>query len=277
MSSVYARVQQGRLDDELRRSSGPARRRPSGARWRSCPTRRARLAFAARALRRARGRTATRSGGSASPRSASTRSSSQGTGTADLRKGPGHYPEHAAAGRARDGRDRRPPHDLRRAVPRHRQARARRPDRARRCRTAASPTASSGRASCRPTATWVSDRVAYDRLVLTACHPLYSAAQRIVVFARLRAGRSATFGSLTPWTRLRSRCRCALMRMTMADPFERASGRFGRGRSPRRTRQRRRVQGRPTCTWSTPRAVAAAIVARLLAGPRLAAAVAVHS
>jgi sortase A len=27
-------------------------------------------------------------------------------------------------------------------------------------------------------------RVAYDRLVLTACHPLYSAAQRIVVFAR---------------------------------------------------------------------------------------------
>jgi sortase A len=28
-------------------------------------------------------------------------------------------------------------------------------------------------------------RVGYDRLVLSACHPLYSAAQRIVVFARL--------------------------------------------------------------------------------------------
>lgn len=28
-------------------------------------------------------------------------------------------------------------------------------------------------------------RVGYERLVLTACHPLYSAAQRIVVFARL--------------------------------------------------------------------------------------------
>jgi sortase A len=26
--------------------------------------------------------------------------------------------------------------------------------------------------------------VGHDRLVLTACHPLYSAAQRIVVFAR---------------------------------------------------------------------------------------------
>ena len=31
----------------------------------------------------------------------------------------------------------------------------------------------------------VTRRVSYDRLVLTACHPLYSAAQRIVVFARL--------------------------------------------------------------------------------------------
>ena len=30
------------------------------------------------------------------------------------------------------------------------------------------------------------NRVGYDRLVLTACHPLYSAAQRWVVFARLR-------------------------------------------------------------------------------------------
>lgn len=36
-----------------------------------------------------------------------------------------------------------------------------------------------------PTAVWVTRRVRHDRLVLTACHPLYSAAQRIVVFARL--------------------------------------------------------------------------------------------
>ena len=34
-------------------------------------------------------------------------------------------------------------------------------------------------------ALWVTKRVDHDRLVLTACHPLYSAAQRIVVFARL--------------------------------------------------------------------------------------------
>ena len=36
-----------------------------------------------------------------------------------------------------------------------------------------------------PRALWVVKPVGYDRLVLTACHPLYSAAQRIVVFARL--------------------------------------------------------------------------------------------
>ena len=37
-----------------------------------------------------------------------------------------------------------------------------------------------------PTALWVTRNVGYDRLVLSACNPLYSAAQRIVVFARLQ-------------------------------------------------------------------------------------------
>ena len=40
-----------------------------------------------------------------------------------------------------------------------------------------------------PTALWVLRRVGYDRLVLTACHPLYSAARRIVVFARFERRR----------------------------------------------------------------------------------------
>jgi sortase A len=34
-------------------------------------------------------------------------------------------------------------------------------------------------------ALWVTRKVNHDRLVLTACHPLHSAAQRIVAFARL--------------------------------------------------------------------------------------------
>lgn len=40
-----------------------------------------------------------------------------------------------------------------------------------------------------PDALWVTRDVGYERLVLTACHPLYSAAQRIVVFARLSSAR----------------------------------------------------------------------------------------
>lgn len=38
-----------------------------------------------------------------------------------------------------------------------------------------------------PTALWVTRDVGYDQVVLSACNPLYSAAQRIVVFARLQA------------------------------------------------------------------------------------------
>lgn len=36
-----------------------------------------------------------------------------------------------------------------------------------------------------PTAWWITRNVGYDRLVLSACNPLFSAAQRIVVFAAL--------------------------------------------------------------------------------------------
>ena len=37
-----------------------------------------------------------------------------------------------------------------------------------------------------PTALWITKNVGYERLVLSACNPLYSAAQRIVIFARLQ-------------------------------------------------------------------------------------------
>jgi sortase A len=40
-----------------------------------------------------------------------------------------------------------------------------------------------------PTALWVTDNVGYERLVLSACNPLYSAAQRIIIFARLASER----------------------------------------------------------------------------------------
>jgi len=49
-----------------------------------------------------------------------------------------------------------------------------------------------------PTATYVTRRVGYNRLVLTACHPKYSAAQRIVIFARFRRAEQLA------WTRVRT-------------------------------------------------------------------------
>ena len=42
----------------------------------------------------------------------------------------------------------------------------------------------------KPTALEVIRRVSYDRLVLSACHPLYSAAKRYIVFARLVAAQA---------------------------------------------------------------------------------------
>lgn len=46
-----------------------------------------------------------------------------------------------------------------------------------------------------PTALWVKKRVGYNRLILSACHPLYSAARRIIVFARqVRRERPEVFG-----------------------------------------------------------------------------------
>ncbi|MBW3607247.1 MAG: class E sortase [Actinobacteria bacterium] len=42
----------------------------------------------------------------------------------------------------------------------------------------------------KPTALEVIRRVSYDRLVLSACHPLYSAEKRIIVFARLVAAQA---------------------------------------------------------------------------------------
>jgi sortase A len=108
----------------------------------------------------------------------------EGTATGDLRSGPGHYPgtpipgEHGTVGiaghRTTYGAWFRRINELKPG-------------------DAIDITMGYGRFTYRvqrtrivpPTAVWVTDRVSYDRLVLSACHPLYSAAKRIVVFARL--------------------------------------------------------------------------------------------
>jgi len=108
----------------------------------------------------------------------------QGTGTADLRTGPGHYAATPLPGRR--GTVAIAGHRTTYGAPFHdlddldkgdrielRMPYGRFEYRIERTRIVA------------PTATWVTDRVDHDRLILSACHPLYSAAQRIVVFAAL--------------------------------------------------------------------------------------------
>ena len=113
----------------------------------------------------------------------------QGTGTGDLQEGPGHYPatrlpgEHgtvAIAGhRTTFGAWFRHIDQLRPADPivlnlpygrfTYRVQRTR---------------------IVSPSAFWITKNVGYDRLVLSACHPLFSATKRIVVFARLVSERA---------------------------------------------------------------------------------------
>ena len=106
------------------------------------------------------------------------------TGTSDLRKGPGHYPatplpgQHGTVGIAGHRTTYGAPfHDIDKLKPGDRielsMPYGRFTYRVERTRIVP------------PTATWVTDSVGYDRLILSACHPLYSAAQRIVVFAKL--------------------------------------------------------------------------------------------
>jgi len=108
----------------------------------------------------------------------------QGTDTAQLRKGPGHYPKTPLPGEP--GTVAVAGHRTTYLAPFRTLDRLRRGDRIvmampygrfvyRVRRTRVVP----------PAALWVTRRVGYDQLVLTACHPLYSAARRIVVFARL--------------------------------------------------------------------------------------------
>jgi sortase A len=112
----------------------------------------------------------------------------EGTDTATLRKGPGHYPDSPLPGesgtvaiaghRTTYGAPFRTIDQLHRGDP-------------------ITVTTAYGTFIYRvertrivaPDALWVKRAVGYQRLILTACHPLYSAAQRIVVFARLSSSR----------------------------------------------------------------------------------------
>lgn len=192
-SAIYAKLEQRRLGDQLEAlqagALSPVDRRAL-ATLRS-PERR--FAFAARALdRRARdgrpvGRIRARRIGLSTVVVA-------GTDPDDLRRGPGHYPDTPLPG-AR-GTVGIAGHRTTYGAPFRRVDRLRKGDRVEVDMPYGRFTYAVERTRIvPPTATEVTDRVSYDRLILSACHPLYSAEKRIVVFARLV--RSEPRGSLS--------------------------------------------------------------------------------
>ena len=175
VSALYARFQQGELQGQLDRLD---RVKPTPVEQRALeklPDPKRRLAFAARSLDR-RTDDGDAVGKLLIDRIGLSHGVRGGHGRGRPARGPGPLPGHAAARPARNGRDRRAPHDLRRAVSQDRQG----------------PPGDEivivmpyGRFTYRVERTRIvaadrrlgHQRVSYDRLILSACHPLYSAAQ----------------------------------------------------------------------------------------------------
>ena len=180
VTAVYARVQQERLEDEL---AALERAQPERRELARLPAPRLRLGFAARALAR-RSAAGDPLGRLKAPAIGLSTVVVQGTGGGELRTGPGHYPGTALPGQR--GTVAIAGHRTTYGAPFRRVDDLRRGD-------AIELAMPYGRFTYRvertrivpPTAVDVVAPVAYDRLVLTACHPLYSAAERIAVFARL--------------------------------------------------------------------------------------------
>ena len=183
VSAIYARITQDRLGgdlEDLERAQLSALDRRALERL---PTEARRMAFLARSLKR-RLREGAAAGRIRIPRIGADFVVVDGTSPDALRKGPGLFPENPWPG-ARGTT----------AIAGHRTTYAapfRHLDKLRRGNTIV-VTMPYGRFTyevertriVKPNALWVLDRVRHDRLVLSACHPLYSAAKRIIVFARL--------------------------------------------------------------------------------------------
>src|SRR5215212_2777166 len=183
VSALYAKLQQGRLDDRLAQLEGREPTKVDRKVLSRLGTLDRRLAYAARALNRRTpdgqplGRIRIPSIGVSSVLVA-------GTDTSSLRLGPGHYtgtPLPGARGTVAIAG-----HRTTYGAPFRRLDKLARGDRIELEMPYGTFTyAVDRRRIVPPTATWVTRRVRHDQLILSACHPLYSAAKRIVVFARL--------------------------------------------------------------------------------------------
>jgi sortase A len=183
VSAVYGRVNQGKLGgqlDKLEETPLPPLERRA---LKTLPDPGRKMAFLARSLKR-RAKDGEAVGRISIPRIGAHYVAVNGTDAADLRKGPGLYEQTPFPGAGGTT-----------AIAGHRTtygAPFRHVDQLKKGNRII-VTMPYGRFTytverlqiVKPTALWVIQRVSYDRLVLSACHPLYSAAKRIIVFARL--------------------------------------------------------------------------------------------
>jgi sortase A len=184
VSALLARIEQNKLSGHLDKIEAAPPTRVQRRVLAALDSQRRRIAFLAREARRA-AQTGDPIGRIAIPKIGADFVVVQGTDTASLRKGPGHYPATTFPGL---------PGTV--AIAGHRTtylAPFRNVDELERGDTIVL-TMPYGRFTYEvqrtqivdPTALWVTRDLGYPRLVLSACHPLYSAAQRIIVFARLQ-------------------------------------------------------------------------------------------
>lgn len=183
VSALLARLEQDKLSDQLDRIEAQP---PTAGQRRALAvldSERRRIAFLARDARR-RAQDGDPIGRIDIPQIGADFVVVQGTDAASLRKGPGHYPDTTFPGL--DGTVAIAGHRTTYLAPFREVDELRRGDRI-------VLTMPYGRFAyavertqiVKPTALWVTRDAGYDRLVLSACHPLYSAAERIIVFARL--------------------------------------------------------------------------------------------
>jgi len=183
VSALYARLQQGKLDDRLAKLEGSEPTAVDRRVLSRLGTLDRRLAYAARALNR-RTDEGQPLGRLRIPSIGVSKVVVAGTDTASLRLGPGHYPGTPLPG-AR-GTVAIAGHRTTYGAPFRKLDKVGRGDRIEvRMPYGTFVYRVEQKRIVAPTAIWVTRRTSYDRLILSACHPLYSAAQRIVVFARL--------------------------------------------------------------------------------------------
>jgi sortase A len=187
VSAVYAHFRQQALDDRLTEIEQAPLQPAEERALERIPDPRRRLAFRARALER-RIDAVDPMGRIVMPAIGVSEVFVQGTGAGDLRAGPGHYPDTPFPGER--GTVAIAGHRTTYGAPFRRVDKLERGDRIELRMPYGRFTYVVERTKIvPPTEISVTDRVAFDRLVLSACHPLYSAAQRIIVFARLQEAR----------------------------------------------------------------------------------------